>query len=490
MNTFTFPEAHQLNNITLNNPRDKGFADTSYTMERENLYNKSPLPLSHRRGVHFKRSMSNQHVRLNAKSICIIYAIEDQLESLYLKEFYKWIGFVYYVHPVYKVVKDDFEQCVNNPGSFDLYMIIGEKILSQEELEYLRLFGSAIQLDDVNTQNEKGTIGYCQDLLLQSIDKWMKYHRTSELKMVKDLADVYYRNELYGMLYSYTFVTLPEIYYQELMEEKKETSVSYINDRFESALAEIKKIDIGSDAFSVKKYLLYAEGICEYKLNFINYLRNGLPRYNEKDLLIGLGEIYDLDSSFLKVEYLRAKIAELGYETRAMSRIYYESCIDKCDLNVCNSVFMYELGKWLSNHKYDAAANVYYMKSHTIDPQNMKSLFKMAVISKQRDGKRRAKFYFERIIDVWYLTGKEKYVSLLKMEYIGKSISLLETMEMNDCGEYNDIKEQISGFLVGLKNEEKQDYYISKIYGNKQLQNAIISATAIRIEHACGEIGD
>ncbi len=402
------------------------------------------------------------------RSICIVYSMKDSFEAYFVKEFFELAGFV--VGEYLRESKYDIFQDHSN-CNFDIIVNLNSA-MSKEEINDLKdKSSSKIYTKNIlkNVQNSEYQLLYD---LVNDITKDINNEVIS--KVMEVLYRVYTDNHLVDLLYNYTSVLYQKmlsIFCQEACE------------RFENAL---NTLNIAMNELPNKsgiEYLMYAIFYCRKMINENLHSQERMERYNIGDLLKEIDNIYIYDSGFYIAEYLKAMVADQSFMYNAQPRFLFENCIRRCNISVCRSNFYYALGKWNENNKRLDNAYKAFRDSYRLDPNSIKSIFKIAIERKRSKEKEYAKKYFQEIIDSLPIEEIGSF-PLDNVEFAYKAYMNMSCLV--DSSFRHEWESSANYFFDFIKTSEIENipdsFFIKRMYFDNNYIKAILDAMRCRIE--------
>lgn len=413
------------------------------------------------------------------RSICFIHDKKNSYTACYLKEYFKWIGlsFVDYVYNEENNIFDEPEDC-----KFDIIVNI-DHAMPNLEIEKVEKAISPrfIELQTTEAESE----GELLKKLLENITR--QFLKGERCKALIQLADIYNRNHLVEGLYEYTFVLLERLY-----DDMKELYYQKFENVYEEVLKILEKCDQKCENCQENRfieYALYAKYNCQRCMNAILLLQKKIVRFEVEQYLDEVSEIYEYDSDYYNVEYLKAQVAQQDWQFKAFSKFYIIHCIERCQVNVCKSYHYYSLGKWKDKNMQFCEAEENYRLAYYHNKSNIKAIFKIAVEKNNMNEEELSKVFLNKILNLWSDEDNKDYIPLRDIEYAYKARMLLSDIEEKQFQDFDrNNAEKYSEYVQNIRMEDDNisgKSFIKRMYPEKAVRNSICDAMMQRVYFAC-----
>lgn len=406
----------------------------------------------------------------NFRSICIVYNMEDTYRSFYIKEFFKWIG-LSYVAVVNKPERNIFDN--EEYYEFDIIVNYNQAINKDQCIKIQeRTENALVSIDDKEEKEEK-------ELLWELITGIVmnKLDGDKELTAIlKELSEIYDKEHMIELLYEYTLILLPKL------PESERNRIDEHCIRVTDGVANYVKNH--TEGLSGREYALYALYYCEKQVNEVRWLERKDLLYDVEKFLEEVNEIYHYDKGYFKVETLKGRVAEFDSRFSASPKFFLENAIKECPVRLCKSYHYYVLGKWKERQGQLFEASVAYQKAYVIDPDNFKTMFKIAVEAKKLDNNLAAKDFLGEIIEsleVLWLNKEE--MSLREIEYLYKAYALSANVcESQFELQYYQKAKLCLEYIRSLIEKTDEIDFALKMYQSEETKRNIAMAMISRLE--------
>ncbi len=407
------------------------------------------------------------------RNICFIHTDEDSYQACYFKQFFKWIGFSYFSYvPGSMGVKCDILKKPENRG-FDIVVSINQAA-EQADREIAGLFAGQFISFVLPQGADKNTN---INLLIEKVQE--KVPKSAENGVISELLKIYKKNDMAEILYEYTNV---------LIKQADETLYTAVYEKYDKIL---KELDILGDKIDAAKgmmeYFLYAKYSCQRKMNELYDLKSWIFKYDPAQMIGQMDEIYRYDPGFYRVEYLKAKTAELDLMERVRAKQFFYNCIQKSTIEVCKSYLHYQLGKWQDAGRQIYEAEKSYECAYKCNPADIKAVFKMAVYAKKIRDKQTEIKYLQLLINRWEERCHKRHrVPLMDLEYAYKAYMLMDDASRTSIvdNKYYLVAMDILEFVKNLEKEADDTYFVKNLYGSDTMKH-ICRGIACRMDISC-----
>lgn len=401
------------------------------------------------------------------RNTCIVHRIEEAALSTYYKNFVRWIG-IFHLDFTVNEENEEMNQFIEyGKNQFDFMVYLNDKSnkwLNQYSsysdtnvsIEYLQEDGW-----DMNQFGGKFLTQIWKEIFAQKQgEDWKEIE-----KVIQSLIYIYEKKRVFTLLVDDYNVLRPSY-------KKKYLTMKF--HQWESVIKELKKCCKEYGSYRGLEYLQYALIYSHQKTNDICTILRTNGVLDTKRMLKASQYIYESDSEFYIVEYLKARNVQDDFMKSRTAEYYIKNCIDKCNNDVIKSFLYYCLGRAYEREGAMDIAWKNYEMSYKKNKNNFRALYKLAVLYKKNGRYNKAKASFKRILQILQirdLGNREnlKYLDLLELEYACKCYILIGDLEnpVNAVLYYQEVTE-ISKRLeentilknVYLDGEENEKYKI------------------------------
>jgi hypothetical protein len=409
------------------------------------------------------------------RSICIIYNKSDSYNAYYLKEFFKWIG-LSYVECLYNPEKNIFQ----NPErcAFDIFININNAMPENKEIE----LASSIKTKfiELNIDNSINNIKLLKQLL-DTIEKQFLVGKSCQL--LKRIADIYEKYHLVSIFYEYTFILLEKMGIDEY--DSVYNKINLALQEIEAILQNCNTECYNGNNSTFREYVLYAKYHCQRSINELSLMKGVALEFDVKEYLNNIGEIYEYDEKFFKVEFLKAKVAEQDCSYSPTARFFLEYCVERCPVDVCKSYHYYGLAKWKEKKRQHFEASEAYRLSYYYDQRNIKTIFKIAVEKIQMNNPELAILFLQQIIDIWKDDDDFEQMPLKEIECAYKARMLMADLKSPQFqSRYKELAQRYVQFIKSLKKCKNisDNSFLKRMYSSSEQLEKICDAMLSRMD--------
>lgn len=417
-------------------------------------------------------------IKMNGfRSICFVHTVEDSYVTCYLKQFFKWTGFIYLEYiPGSMGSSIDFLRKQEN-RNFDIMVSLNHSLQEHNGADIADYYGDRFYALDFQPQVQAENV--MDQLMVQMKNTLLKDYDTY---VFEKLYAMYQEFDMANILYEYTII---------LLNGTDDVFFAALDDKYEKILYEMEQFEIShriaAQDSCMWEYFLFAKYFCQRKANELCIFKDWILYYPIDELLENLNEIYHYDDGFYRVEYLKAKAAEQSLMHRVYAKGFYFKGLEKSNIEVCKSYLFYQLGKWMEKNRQAYEASIAYARSYKTNPSNLKAVFKLAVNAKKTKDYHAEKRYLALIVKNWELfNDKKQMLPLMELEYAYKSYMLMDQLVGKDVPDkkFYNIGKEILEFTKTMGDKAKEDYFIYQLYTSDE-RTKISYAIALRMHINC-----
>lgn len=420
-------------------------------------------------------------IKMNGfRSICFVHTIEDSYVTCYLKQFFKWTGFVYleYIPGSMGSSIDILRKPENQ--KFDMMVSLNHALQDNNGTDIADCYGDRFY--ELNFQLQEKAEDVMERLMDQLKDTIL---RNTDIFVFEKLYELYQEFGMASVLYEYTMI---------LLNGMDDSFFVALDNKFEQVLYKMEQFEKcqkhSAQDRGMWEYFLFAKYFCQRKANELCLFKDWILYYPIDELLKNLNEIYRYDDGFHRVEYLKAKAAEQSLMHRVYAKGYYFKGLEKSSIEVCKSYLFYQLGKWLEKNQQAYEAGIAFINSYKTNPANLKAVFKLAVGAKRTKDLDAERHYLSCMVENWRLFHEKKQMlPLMELEYAYKSYMLMDKLMRKDISDkrFYNIGKEILQFTETMGKEARDDYFIYWLYTDDE-RKKISHAIALRMDINCKEL--